>query len=232
MFLLCRLSETKRFQHTNASYLGQKDWECCLVSSKENKNLKSFYPKVPEDSMFATYLGKTIDTRAVSQHTSYKSPPTPVQGHPKNSNTGRLGSQPKPYRAVDHGSHTKAVTYEVCGVSAFLLKAVLRQIRENVKKPVSPSLCPWKKMLMHRGREQLPQRGSCAGEWLQPSDVRPGKVTGSGSRSFRGKKSAFELPVIHSLAWLPPRSLWASFNSPVLTFTLTSCKLRRHFSLA
>lgn len=168
------------------------------VSSKENKNLKSFYPKVPEDSTFATYLGKTIDTRAVSQHTSYKSPPTPVQGHPKNSNTGRLGSQPKPYRAVDHGSHTKAVTYEVCGVSAFLLKAVLRQIRENVKKPVSPSLYPWKKMLMHRGREQLPHRGSCAGERLHPSDVWPGKVTGSGSRSFWGKKSAFELPVIHS----------------------------------
>lgn len=231
MFLLCRLSETKAFQNTNASYFRCKEWERCLVSSKENKNLKSFYPKVPEDSTFATYLGKTIDTSAVSQHTSYKSPPTPVQGHPKNSNTGRLGSRPKPCRAVDHGSHTKAVTYEVCGVSAFFLKAVLRQIRENVKKPVSPSLCPWKKMLMHRSREQLPQRGNCAGERLHP-DVRPGKVTGSGSRFFRGKKSAFEVPMIHSLAWLPPRSLWANFNSPVLTFTPTSCKLQRHFSLA
>lgn len=41
-----------------------------------------------------------ICTDAVSQHTSYKSPPTPVQGHPENFNTRELGRQPKPYGAV------------------------------------------------------------------------------------------------------------------------------------
>lgn len=100
---------------------------CCF--KRKNKYLNSFPQKVPEDSKFPSYLGKTIYTNAVSQHTSCKLPPTSVQGHPKNWNARKLGSQPKPLRAVDHGSHTKAVTYEVCGVSAFLLKAVLMQIQ-------------------------------------------------------------------------------------------------------
>jgi len=107
------------------------------------------------------------------------------------------------------------------------------QIQENVKKPVSPSLCTWKKMLMHCSREQLSHRRNCAGKWLHTptSDLRLGRVTKAGSRFFWGKKLVSELPVIHFLAWLLPRSLRANFNSPVLTFTPTSCKLQRQFSL-
>lgn len=47
-----------------------------------------------------------------------------------------------------------------------------------------------------------------------------------------GSFGAFELCKIHFLACLPPRSSWANFNSPALTFTPMSCKVQRHFSLA